>query len=138
MEGETNVEKQNVVRRALKGKSSLYDPLTASQFVILDSSSAYLLAAEASAQRLGLSLKTFQVPESMFAEVEGLPKGTCFFIEHEPNGVFDGIEVAKKLSELGFKNLVLISAFVPDIPAVDCVQRVMDKNLPIFEVKDES
>ncbi len=138
IEGESNIEKQNTVRRALKGKTSLYDPLTASQFVILDSSSAYLLAAETSAQRLGLSLKTFQVPESMFAEVDTLPKGTCFFIEHEPNGVFDGIEVAQKLSKLGFKNLVLISAFVPDIPDVDCVQRIMDKNLPIFEMKDEA
>lgn len=138
IESESNIEKQNVVRRSLKGKTNLYDPLTASQFVILDSSSAYLLAAEASAQRLGLTLKTFQLPESMFAEVDTLPKGTCFFIEHEPNGVFDGIEVAEKLAELGFKNLVLISAFVPDTPEVACVQRIMDKNLPIFEMKKES
>ncbi|MGX8716803.1 MAG: sodium:solute symporter family transporter [bacterium] len=138
IEEDSNIEKQNVVRRALKGKTGLYDPLTASQFVILDSSSAYLLAAEVSAERLGLTLKTFQLPEAMFAEVGNLPKGTCFFIEHEPNGVFDGIEVAKKLAELGFKNLVLISAFVPDIPDVDCVRRVMDKNLPIFETKEEA
>lgn len=138
IEEESNIEKQNDVRKALKGKLGLYDPLTASQFVILDSSNAYLLAAEASALRLGITLKTFQLPEAMFAGVSGLPKSTCFFIEHCPDGVFDGIEVAKKLAELGFKNLILISDFVPDIPQVDCVRRVMDKNLPIFRVKEEA
>lgn len=138
LEETTKIVKQNDVRKALKGKSSLYDPLTASQFVILDSSSAYLLAAEASARRLGLTLKTFQLPEAMFAEISDLPQSTCFFIEHGPNGVFNGIEVAKKLAEHGFKNLVLISDFIPDIPKVDYVRRIMGKNLPIFQTKAES
>lgn len=122
----------NTTQESLAGKSNLYNPQMATHFILVDSSLDYQQSCKSAAAVAGVELKTYSTPDALLNELDGIRKDTCFFIEYLPQSKFSGIELARTLFEKGYSNLVIVSNFLPDVPQLPFIKRVMSKNLPIF------
>ncbi|MDR0756165.1 MAG: hypothetical protein LBE99_04620 [Puniceicoccales bacterium] len=125
------IEEDAYGQRLLRARS-VYDPKSASNFVLIDSDLDYQESCKITAQALGLRLKTYSKMDDIWKDLHGFDKRTCFFIEYVPNDEFNAIDCARDLYSKGYENLVIIASFLPEVPECSIVKKIISKDLPIL------
>lgn len=81
-------------------------------YVFLDDNAVTREVWEDSAKDHGIILATFSTPEDLLASLEQMESATCFYIDQDLGKSGEtGFEVAKKIYEAGFRNILLATGY---------------------------
>jgi signal transduction histidine kinase len=101
------------------------------KYVFLDDDPFIVEAWEMDAAMKKIDLSTFLDYQKLLDQARGLPVDTLFYLDHNLGGEISGIDVAKKLHQMGFREIFLSTGYDPaHFKDVKVVKGVFGKEPP--------
>ena len=107
-----------------------FKKLPENYFVHLDDSRLLRKAWIANARDMGVEILSFGSSANLFDNLARIAKETRFFIDKNLNENIDGLEVAKKLFELDYRQIFLSTADDVNLKDYDFIKNVVRKDYP--------
>lgn len=118
-----------------KSSLSLIDVISSSdsnKIILLDDEDIVHLNWKYEAERRGIDFLSFYTAAELLKHLRSInEKETPVYIDFELGGDNNGIEVAKKVSEFGFKNIVITTGHESSVPKPDFILGVQGKDFPL-------